>query len=45
MFWRDTLKIELNGDGSIDYQQDTQLEIKGRGLLHHTDVNHLERRS
>jgi len=37
------LKLKLNGDGSFDYEQDTQLEIKGRGLLHHTDTNHLKR--
>jgi len=39
------LKLKLNGDGSFDYEQDTQLEIRGRGLLHHTDANHLERLS
>ncbi len=38
------LTLKLNGDGSFDYTQDTQLEIKGRGLLHHTDANHLKRR-
>lgn len=37
------LKLRLNGDGSFDYEQDTQLQIKGRGLLHHTDANHLKR--
>lgn len=37
------LKLKLNGDGSFDYEQDTQLEIKGRGLMHHTDANHLKR--
>ena len=37
------LKLKLNGDGSFDYEQDTQLEIKGRGLLHHIDTNHLKR--
>lgn len=37
------LKFTLNGDDSIDYEQDTQLEIKGRGLMHHTDANHLKR--
>ena len=42
---RYTLKLTLNGDGSFDYEQDTQLEIKGRGLLHHTDTNHLTRQS
>lgn len=36
------LKLKLNGDGSFDYEQDTQLEIKGRGLMHHTDKNHLK---
>lgn len=36
------LKVKLNGDGTIDYEQDTQLEIKGRGLMHHTDANHLK---
>lgn len=39
------LKVKMNGDGSIDYEQDTQLQIKGRGLLHHTDTNHLTRQS
>ena len=39
------LKLKLNRDGSFDYEQDTQLEIKGRGLLHHTDANHLKRKS
>lgn len=39
------LKLRLNGDGSFDYEQDTELEIKGRGRLHHTDTNHLKRRS
>jgi hypothetical protein len=37
------LKVKLNGKDSIDYQQDTQLQIKGRGLMHHTDINHLKR--
>ncbi len=37
------LKVKLNGKDSIDYEQDTQLLIKGRGLMHHTDVNHLKR--
>ncbi|MGP1665497.1 MAG: hypothetical protein ACTS5I_06210, partial [Rhodanobacter sp.] len=37
------LKLTLNDDGSFDYEQDTQLEIKGRGLMHHTDSNHLKR--
>lgn len=37
------LKVKLNGKDSIDYEQDTQLQIKGRGLMHHTDVNHLKR--
>ncbi|MEO6926435.1 MAG: heme-binding beta-barrel domain-containing protein [Rhodanobacter sp.] len=37
------LKLKLNGDGSFDYEQDTQLQIKGRGLHHHTDANHLKR--
>ncbi|MBN8767247.1 MAG: FABP family protein [Thiobacillus sp.] len=39
------LKLRLGGDGSLDYEQDTQLEIKGRGLLHHTDTNHLVRQN
>ncbi len=39
------LKVKFNGDGSIDYEQDTQLQIKGRGLMHHTDTNHLKRQS
>ena len=37
------LKVRLNGNDSIDYEQDTQLHIKGRGLMHHTDTNHLKR--
>lgn len=37
------LKLKLNNDGSFDYEQDTQLQVKGRGLLHHTDTNHLKR--
>ena len=37
------LNIKLNSDGSLDYEQDTQLQIKGRGLFHHTDANHLKR--
>lgn len=37
------LKVKLNGKDSIDYEQDTQLQIKGRGLMHHTDANHLKR--
>jgi hypothetical protein len=40
---RYTLKVTLNGKGSIDYEQDTLLLIKGRGLMHHTDANHLQR--
>lgn len=40
---RYVLKLTLNGDGSLDYEQDTQLEIKGRGLMHHIDTNHLQR--
>lgn len=39
------LKVKLNGNDSIDYEQDTQLQIKGRGLMHHTDANHLKRLS
>lgn len=39
---RYTIKVTLNGD-TIDYEQDTQLEIKGRGLMHHTDSNQLTR--
>ncbi|MGH7782194.1 MAG: heme-binding beta-barrel domain-containing protein [Candidatus Binataceae bacterium] len=43
---RYVLKLKLNDDGnSFDYQQDTQLQIKGRDLLHHTDANHLKRLS
>ncbi len=37
------LKVKLNSDGSLDYEQDTQLQINGRGLMHHTDHNHLKR--
>ncbi|MEO8839087.1 MAG: FABP family protein, partial [Herbaspirillum sp.] len=37
------LRVKCNSDGSIDYDQDTQLQIKGRGLMHHTDANHLKR--
>lgn len=40
---RYVLKLTLNGDGSFDYEQDTQLQIKGRGFMHHTDANHLVR--
>ena len=40
---RYTLKLNLNGDGSFDYQQDTQMQVKGRGFFHHTDANHLKR--
>jgi len=39
------LKLTLNGDGSFDYEQDTQLQIRGRGFMHHTDANHLKRQS
>ena len=39
------LKLKLNGDGTFDYEQDTQLQIKGRGLMQHTDANHLVRKS
>ena len=39
------LKLKLNGDGTFDYEQDTQLEIKGRELMHHTDANRLKRQS
>lgn len=42
---RYTLKLKLNGDGSFDYEQDTQLQIKDRGFMHHTDANHLVRLS
>lgn len=37
------LKLTLNPDGTIDYEQDTQLLMKGRDLFHHTDSNHLTR--
>lgn len=40
---RYTLKLKLNGDGTFDYEQDTQLQIKDRGFFHHTDKNHLKR--
>lgn len=42
---RYVLKLELNDDGSFDYEQDTQLQIKGRGFMHHTDANHLVRQA
>ncbi len=43
---RYSLKVKLNGDGSLDYEQDTQLQIKDRaGIFHHTDANHLQRQS
>lgn len=43
---RYTLQLKLNDDGSFDYEQDTQLQIKGRdGIFHHTDGNHLVRQS
>lgn len=40
---RYTIKLTLNDNGSFDYEQDTELQIKGRGLLHHIDSNHLVR--
>lgn len=40
---RYVLNLKLNGDGSFDDEQDTQLQIKGRGFMHHTDANHLVR--
>lgn len=42
---RYVLKLTLNDDDSFDYEQDTQLQIKGRGFMHHTDTNHLVRQS
>lgn len=42
---RYSLQLTLNGDGSFDYTQDTELMIKDRGLMHHTDTNHLRRLS
>lgn len=42
---RYVLKLELNGDGSFDYEQDTQLQIRDRGFMHHTDANHMVRKS
>lgn len=42
---RYVLTITLNDDDSIDYEQDTQLQMPGRELFHHTDANHLERLS
>lgn len=40
---RYVLQLKLNDDGSFDYEQDTQLQIRGRGFMHHTDANHLKR--
>lgn len=43
---RYVLKLSLHDDGTFDYAQDTQLQIKGRPeLFHHTDANHLKRQS
>ena len=42
---RYVLNLKLNGDGTFDYEQDTQLQIRGRGFMHHTDANHLVRQS
>lgn len=40
------LKLKLNNDGSFDYEQNTQMQIKGRSeLFNHTDANHLKRLS
>lgn len=35
------LTITVNDDNTIDYEQDTQLQLPGRDLFHHTDANHL----
>ncbi len=37
------LKVKLIGNDRIEYEQDTQLQIKGRGLMHHTDANQFKR--
>lgn len=43
---RYVLKLKLHEDGTFDYEQDTQMQIKGRSaLFHHTDANHLKRQS
>lgn len=40
---RYTLKVTVNDDNSIDYWQNTELDIDGRGHFDHTDENHLLR--
>lgn len=42
---RVTRKIRINGDGTLDYEQNTLLDIKGRGLMDHIDTNHMVRKS
>ena len=37
------LKVKLTGQDTMEYEQDTQLQIKGRGLMHHTDANQFKR--
>jgi hypothetical protein len=37
------LKVKLTGKDTMEYEQDTRLQIKGRGLMHHTDANHFKR--
>jgi hypothetical protein len=37
------LKVKLIGNDRIEYEQDTQLQITGRGFMHHTDANHFTR--
>lgn len=40
------IRLILHGDDSFDYEQDTQMQIKGRpNLFHHTDANHLRRQA
>lgn len=38
---RYTLKVTVNDDNTIDYWQNTELDIAGRGHFDHTDENHL----
>jgi hypothetical protein len=38
------LKVTVHDDGTFSYEEDTQLQIKGRAeIFHHTDANHLKR--
>ena len=37
------LKVKLIGNDRMEYEQDTQMQIEGRGLMHHTDANQFKR--